>query len=142
MRTGTCERCGNPFTDTTTNARRRFCSENCRKRHQERTTGRGVCAKCGGPTARKRAYRYCRECRAQLETDRVAARAEQIVAWWAEGRTLSQIGELLGWTQNHAHVEINRLRRAGYDLPFRRSDADVESIRTASRQWHAERRAA
>jgi ribosomal protein S27E len=47
-------------------------------------------------------------------------RAEQIVAWWAAGFTLAEIGMCFGWSKGHMSNEMYRLRAKGYDLPYRR----------------------
>jgi DNA-binding CsgD family transcriptional regulator len=98
---------------TEENARRRAYKEAWRREHY-----RGTCERCGGPTERRR-VRLCRPCWVAQEKERVHPRAEQIVAWWAEGRTLAEIGERLGWSKGHLSMEMHRLRAKGYDLPFR-----------------------
>jgi transposase-like protein len=118
-RVGTCERCGEEFADASAGQRRRFCSDNCRKRDSEIRVRSGVCATCGARVSLKERYDRCRPCYLRAEHDRVDARAQRIVAWWAEGLSIREIGERLGRTANYVNVEINRLRSAGYDLPFR-----------------------
>lgn len=49
------------------------------------------------------------------------ARRERIVAWWAEGLSMREIRQRLGWTQSHLAVEMFRMREVGYDLPYRRN---------------------
>jgi IS30 family transposase len=80
----------------------------------------GTCGRCGGPSGPRHLQRLCRPCWLAQEQERVHPRAERIVAWWAEGLTLAEIGERLGWSKNHANVEVVCLRAKGYDLPYRR----------------------
>ena len=95
--------------------------ESARRRAYKRTWGRehpGTCDRCDGPTGRRR-VRLCWPCERARRAGPVHARAERIVAWWAEGRTLTEIAAQLGWTRGHLATEIHRLRAKGYDLPFR-----------------------
>jgi DNA-binding CsgD family transcriptional regulator len=100
---------------TNINARRRAY-----KRAWDRENYRGTCERCGGVTAHRNRGRLCRACADVRRAEPVHARAEQIVAWWAEGLKLREIGERLGWSKNRANVEVVHLRAKGYDLPYRR----------------------
>ena len=97
------------------NARRRAY-----KRAWEREHYRGTCERCGGLTGKRHRHRLCWSCNLERRAEPVHARAERIVAWWAEGLTGSQIAGLLGWSVRHLRSEIHRLRAKGYDLPYRR----------------------
>jgi len=99
---------------TDLNARRRAA-----KRAWEREHYKGTCERCGGPTGKRHRERLCWSCWVEQEQERVRLRAEQIVAWWAEGLTLREIGERLGWSKGHLSMEMHRLRGKGYDLPYR-----------------------
>jgi DNA-binding CsgD family transcriptional regulator len=92
------------------------------RRAWDRAHYRGTCEHCEGPVGRQRRdrERLCRLCWVEQERRRVHARAERIVAWWAEGRTLAEIGKRLGWSQGYVGAEMHRLRAKGYDLPYRR----------------------
>jgi DNA-binding CsgD family transcriptional regulator len=100
---------------TDINARRRAY-----KRSWDRENYRGTCERCGGLTAHRHRGRLCRACEDQRRAEPVHARAERIVAWWAEGLTLAEIGARLGWSKGHLSMEMHRLRAKGYDLPYRR----------------------
>lgn len=79
------------------------------------------CTDCGGPTGSARGrVKRCRGCEIARRNRLTAERGHQIERWWAEGLTLAQIGERLGWTTVHVAVEINTLRKKGFDLPNRR----------------------
>ena len=46
-------------------------------------------------------------------------RREWIVGMWDQGATIAEIAEPLGWTEKHVGVEMNRMRKLGYPLPYR-----------------------
>lgn len=46
-------------------------------------------------------------------------RREWIVGMWDQGATMAEIAEPLGWTEKHVGVEMNRMRKLGYPLPYR-----------------------
>ncbi len=100
---------------TDINARRRAY-----KRAWDRENYRGTCERCGSTAGKRNRGRLCWPCNVERRAELVHARAEQIVAWWAEGRTLAEIGERLGWSRNHLGNEMHALRAKGYDLPYRR----------------------
>jgi biotin operon repressor/ribosomal protein S14 len=91
-----------------------------RRRWEGSGKGRGTCDRCGGPKGIG-CYRYslCRQCYADQNAERVHERGLRIVQWWAEGQTRAEIAAQLGWGTNHLSVELDRLRKAGYDLPKR-----------------------
>ena len=122
-----CERCGEEFPVIDGRyKRKRFCSENCRKRFCDERH-RGVCEDCGMPTAsrsgwpsERRSNRWCSPCYRQRELKRTAQRGHQIEEWWAEGRSLREIADRLGWSKGQLSVQMDRLRAKGFDLPYRR----------------------
>jgi DNA-binding CsgD family transcriptional regulator len=99
---------------TDMNARRRVVKQAWEREHY-----RGTCGRCGGATGKRHRERLCWSCDLERRAEPVHARAEWIVAWWAEGRTLAEIGERLGWSRGHLSKEMDRLRAKGYDLPSR-----------------------
>lgn len=133
MRTGTCDRCGAEFVDRSQSQRRRFCSDNCRKRKHEVDSERAACLwdGCDRMVWPRQHSGCCRE--HSPASQRKRDRAHQIEAWWAEGLTFRQIAARLGWSIDHFSAEINRLRREGYNLPYRRTAAQVENIRRGTR---------
>lgn len=92
-----------------------------RYRHEHRA----VCPKCGyvyapGSGTKRGAAKHvdftnCSGCAEQ--------RRQNIVRWWAEGLTMAEISNRLGWRGPHLNVEMVRMRRDGYDLPYRRPNA-------------------
>lgn len=104
------------------------------KRRWEVEHDRPPCSRCGAPMG-VGAHRYerdtCRTCYDRDRAAKVAARAERIVAWWDEGLSLQEIADCLGWSRGQVGVEMHRLRRRGYDLPYRRRP--VETTTTTPR---------
>jgi DNA-binding CsgD family transcriptional regulator len=96
------------------NARRRAYKRTWDREHPE------TCRRCGGLKGPGHRERLCRPCWLTQEQERMQPRAERIVAWWAEGRTLAEIGAHLGWSKGHVTNHLHRLRAKGYDLPYRR----------------------
>lgn len=91
-----------------------------RRAWEHSAKGRGTCARCGrlkGFSSYKNLH--CHRCRVELDAERVDARGQLIVAMWAEDRSRREIAAQLGWTTNHVSVEVDRLRKKGYDLPKR-----------------------
>lgn len=90
---------------------------------------RAPCPECGQPMqagsgygGRKDAQHKrdrCFDCFTMMRRTEVDDRARRIEKWWAEGLKMKQIGARLGWTENHVHDEIDRLRGKGYDIPYR-----------------------
>jgi hypothetical protein len=97
------------------NARRRAAKQAWEREHYK-----GTCERCGGLTGKRNRGRLCWSCDVERRAEPVHARAEQIVAWWAEGLSLIEIAGLLGWSKGHLGHEIHQLRAKGYDLPYRR----------------------
>lgn len=120
----TCERCGETF--TATDSRKRFCTDNCRKRKCEESH-RASCIDCGDSLSAGSAWKgrlRCQPCWSEFAWEQHADRDRQIEEWWNEGLSLREIGERLGWTEKHLTVEIHRLREAGYNLPYRHRGYD------------------
>ena len=121
-----CRGCGACLPPPTQSGRRRkWCSEACRKR----TLYAGRCVDCGAATSGSagrgpRAPKRCQACASRLAAararERAAPRRAVIERLWAEGRTVREIGELMGWAQNARESKISRLRQLGYHLPHRR----------------------
>lgn len=76
---------------------------------------RRSCSRCGGDRPRQFTGPICKRC---IQDD-VDSRGKQIERWWAEGLTLGEIAERLGWTEKHVGSELHRLREKGYELPYR-----------------------
>lgn len=73
------------------------------------------CPQCGNKMHQDSSL--CEGCRA----DDVDRRARRIEAWWAEGKLMREIADLLGWSRGRLSMEFSRLRAKGYGLPYRRA---------------------
>lgn len=104
-------------------ARKDNAKRSAAKRQWEREN-RAKCPDCGQPmgagsrcpSARPERCTVCDNAR---RVERVGLRGREIEAWWAEGLTMSEIAEKLGWTVNHLCSEFVRLRKKGFHLPYR-----------------------
>lgn len=130
MRTGTCDRCGTAFEDRSARQNRRFCSDNCRKRHQEVTTGRGRCENCGQPMgvgSGNKGHHLCWACVEARSLDRRAT----FVGLRKQGLRDEEIAELLGVPSWMVRNEISRARHVnGMDVPPQ-PRKDAASVRAA-----------
>lgn len=132
MRTGTCERCGGGFVDTSPAQGRRFCSDTCRKRHHEHAA-RVPCPGCGrllgvGSGNPSKRPDLCRACRNQQLRD--GSIGHEVERLWAEGKTLREISDHFGWDYEHGgKCIVTRYRQLGFNLPHRYSEARVEAQR-------------
>ncbi len=77
---------------------------------------RGRCINCGDLMGIGVAHDgLCKPCvRAATHERRM-----QVCEWWAEGLSCREICARLGWSLGHLTHEMSRMRRAGYDLPYR-----------------------
>lgn len=93
---------------------------------------RGQCRKCGSATYNGSASppAYCHACYPASEMGRAAAARNglrqtdfnlraRVVEMWAGGRLMREISADLGITRGHLSVLMVRMRREGYDLPYR-----------------------
>jgi transposase len=71
------------------------------------------CPLCGGEMERH--SERCTACRSD-EADR---KAKTVVRLWAEGKSMREIQEVLGWSKGHLAAMMDRYRTQGYDLPYR-----------------------
>jgi hypothetical protein len=76
--------------------------------------------RCACGNQMKRDARRCRECYDGEREERVQARRHYIAWHWAAGMTLREIADGLDSTTGSVQVEIHRMRRDGWDLPYRR----------------------
>ena len=113
------------------NARRRAAKQAWARAHY-----RGICERCGDPTGKRHRHRLCWSCDLERRAEPVHARAERIVAWWAEGLSLIQIAARLGWSVGHLGGEIHRLRAKGYNLPYHSKRVSPQAERIVA--WWAE----
>jgi IS30 family transposase len=94
------------------------------KRAHEKACRRN-CDDCGDLLGAGSGYpgaceRFCPTCWHLREAERVDKRARQIETWWADGWSLREIQDRLGWSKGHVAMEFHHLRALGYDLPYRR----------------------
>jgi hypothetical protein len=120
VRTGTCERCGESFVDRSRGQNKRFCSRNCQQRAWDHTNYRSTCEVCGAITWKK-ALRCAEHTKQRITRQE---KAGQVVRWWAEGLTLSEIAARLGTTKGTVGEFIRRLRVEGHKLPYRHRRKD------------------
>jgi DNA-binding NarL/FixJ family response regulator len=102
--------------------RRRYCSDNCRKRACE-SAHRATCIDCGTALTTGSAWRghvRCRSCHVAHVNEQTVARRLEIQRLWHEGLRAREIAAAMGSTTGSIGVEIRRMRIAGWDLPFRR----------------------
>lgn len=94
-------------------------SKNAWLRERDRSPeGRSICETCGGLcgiASRKHGYRECMACKRL----RRKTRGHEIERLWAEGRTLREIRERFGWSAGRIAMEMDWLRKNGFDLPYR-----------------------
>ena len=76
---------------------------------------RGVCAECNGRMCQDEDG-VCLDCRVLGKE----ANYRAIELMWEDGLTFPQIMEALGWTKGHVSVVMDRMRKEGWNLPYRR----------------------
>lgn len=115
------------------------------KQRARKDSYRGTCIDCGAPTngsaGPSKAPQRCQSCNGKVTgaaaTARGRAKAEprrqRIVAMWHEGCTLREIADALGTTPESIGVTVVKLRREGWDLPYRRGPEQVQNIREGVR---------
>lgn len=84
--------------------------------HQRHLDARGTCRRCDNPMGLGVTHNgVCSTCRhASIHERRML-----VVRWWAQGKTTTEIIERLAWTPGHLASEMDRMRAAGYHLPYR-----------------------
>jgi len=86
-----------------------------RRAEQRRRRYRENLLKCECGQLRTREADRCMDCRRE-ERD---ARWRLIQAWWAEGLSMNAIVKRLGWTRGTLSSQLNRMRKEGWDVPYR-----------------------
>lgn len=76
---------------------------------------RGICDVCGASTGPLNTTGVCGSCRRAA----VDFRRRMVVVLWKQGESMTGISVELGWSRDHLGNEINRMRKLGYDLPYR-----------------------
>lgn len=119
--------CGTLLPPSKAGPERKWCSENCRKRTPEfraaereynRTPGRrGYCRICGGlkGAGSPKGREICQACIARGKEAKYA----EIQELWLAGATFPEITAELGMTQGYLGVTLHRMRREGWDVPYR-----------------------
>jgi transposase len=86
------------------------------RREWNRAHMHAPCPLCGGPMSRnKAAGDRCAKCREIAEH----ARRSCIQDMWLDGHTMSEIADALGTTLESLGVTMVRMRKQGWDLPYR-----------------------
>lgn len=97
--------------------RRKWCSEDCRKRAWDRAN-RLTCVDCGGQLAVgvhkdiNNPAERCASCDQQRRHDELAARAEMVARLYNEGKSYKEIALALGWS-GHPSRLVREARRRG-----------------------------
>jgi transposase len=84
---------------------------------------RRPCAACGalmGVGVHRKGSTLCRTCWVASENARTHRRRERIALMWNAGASVSRIARALDTTSNTINVEIDRMRKDGWDVPHRR----------------------
>lgn len=113
---------------------RKWCSERCRKEQYAK-----ACSGCGtrisgcDPGKSKGRCVSCSE-KAQDYSKRPQSvtareRRDRIVVMWANGDKISQMAREMQISPTGMGELMIRMRRAGYDLPYRRTDQQRENMR-------------
>lgn len=102
---------------------KRFCSDNCRKRHHERSR-RAKCPDCGGALGQGSRYpsgaMRCFDCYRRAERERLAPQDRELERLWADGKQWRDIAEHFGWAYKGRYSkEMDAARRRGANLPYR-----------------------
>lgn len=98
--------------------RRKYCTDDCRKRYWERTHPK-KCRLCD-QDVNHHTKALCIDChRRQAEVKRLA-RWTHIETLWEAGFLLREIAEAIGWTAGSLGVEMACMKHAGRGLPVRR----------------------
>src|SRR3954447_12228661 len=78
---------------------------------------------CGCGALMSRHAAVCRSCEEAIRRAGRDQRRARIAQLWNEGASLVEIAEALATTRSTIGVEMQRMRRAGIDLPYRRKGA-------------------
>lgn len=85
------------------------------KRRWDRENNRGECEVCGEVTWKHR--KRCRE--HSLQREAALARRNEIIRRYEVGEPLRDIADAIGTTVESLAVDLNRIRKSGYPLPYR-----------------------
>jgi hypothetical protein len=118
-----CNGCGGSL--PTMHGNRKFCSEHCRRKQYA-----GKCIDCGvatnGHDGPGKASDRCVTCAnrhiidiGRADMARARAKRERVQRLWAEGLLMREIAAEMGWSMGYLACEMNRMRKAGYDMPHR-----------------------
>lgn len=86
---------------------------------REHDTGQCDCGRRLGIGSRHRGYKVCHACHAEMVAVGTAMRRERIFEMWAQGLKQREIAEALGTTRPTISTDMARMRRDGWDLPYR-----------------------
>lgn len=128
-----CWTCGTPIS-----SRACFCEEHAD--HKQK-----LCEKCGKGTKGT----ICAECRKSPEEKkleipggrRLTEQDRPVVEkLWEQGVSASEIASTMGLLHKHPGTMITEKRKKGWDLPYRRDRACIESMRALGRKRNATNR--
>lgn len=116
-----CLYCGTSFTVDSQQQRKMYCC----KDHGKLFRGLAFrCLECGGP--RSEGSVRCRRCASSERSEFFAQGANmekrrKIIDLYRAGMPIKDMARILGLTPGSLALQINRLRKYGYDLPYRRT---------------------
>ncbi len=131
----TCHGCGVPLPPNRAPGRaRKWCSDPCRKR----ALYAGTCESCGGPTdgsqGRVAAPKRCVVCTPRAAAARAGwtairdAHYHEVQRLWRAGLTMREIAARMDTTKPTVGTWLYRMRRDGWDVPYRYRRTDLASI--------------
>lgn len=102
-----------------------------RKNREYNDANRATCIECGGSMGSGSGHRQnrgaigvCRPCRTAAKEKRWRV----IEGLWAEGKTFGQIAAEIGIKGGHLGVELDRMRKAGWNVPYRRTEQQRRNL--------------
>jgi hypothetical protein len=97
---------------------KKFCSDNCRKRHWERESYRTHCVDCNAEISRR--SRRCHDCSLTHFEHLRQQKFEALQRLWAKGLPVREIARELGYSASSIGPQIERAKKAGFEFPPRR----------------------
>lgn len=90
-----------------------------RRAEQKRRWDRENLATCSCGRRMSRRASFCQRCQREADAERVREKRSYIRSYWAMGMTMREIAAGLDTTPKTVAMEIQRMRRLGWDVPYR-----------------------